>query len=666
MGERVASDVPSREIERHLLAAAEHLFMAMDECADLSGDARRVISDLQSRLLTKPMHPGRREEFFRETEERLKQSEKVIMDWEASRLMICELGEAERNGYLDAVVEIRRSIESLGKVDPFRIVKQKETFLRAERVLEMAMSRLEEEVKCILGRCKQTYEPRSMSFRSPADNLVFGESFSSVEDNPVDSPRREFEAVDLIRPDMIPVLKAIAKVMFDSDHGPEFCRAFIGARRDALHEYLAGLGMKQLSIEEILGLDWDVLSHEIRNWVRVMWIVTGFYLVSEQNLCNQVLAEFGEFASAAFLDISKLSNLTILNFSKAIVMSSHRPEKLFGVLNMYEVLADRIININALFSEEECSSIRIEFHDFLVVLGDYARATFSAFRNSIESDHSHKPFMKGGVHPLTSYVMNYIKTLCAYRATFDVLFRDEQVCFMCPSLVAEDMTEDEPTSPLDRHLQSILPVLEANLTEKSILLDQHALKHIFLMNNICYMVDKVKGSDDLRCCFGNEWIRKQIAKYQQHATIYLRVTWSCALMNLRESGYAPGSSAPKPRARAREKCRAFCLAFEEVYKLQTGWVIPNPQLRLELQIATSQKVITGYRAFLGMHKMDIDDKYIKYTADDLESLILDFFEGSNRSLPHANSRRRYPQHHLFTNWPAFSNAQKAENQRNFP
>ncbi|KAI4329687.1 hypothetical protein MLD38_028045 [Melastoma candidum] len=614
--------------------------MALKESPNLSGDARRVISDLQSRLLAKPMLRERREEFFEETEERLNRSEKEIMDWEASRLMICESGEAKCNEYLEAVVEIRRSIEVLGNVDPSRIVRQKETVLRADRVLEVAMSRLEEEVKCILGRYKQTYVPRSMSFRSTTTNLASGESFSSLEDVVVDSPRQEVKAADLIQPDMIPVLKSIAKVMFNSDHGQEFCRAFIGARRDALHEYLAGLEMKQLSIEEILGLKWDVLSLEIRNWVRAMRIVTGFYLMSEQNLCNQILAEFGEIASAAFLDISKSSALTLLNFGEAIVMSSHRPEKLFGVLNMYEVLADRLINIDTLFSEEECSFIRVEFHNFLAALGNYARATFSEFREGVESNRSQKPFPKGGVHPLTSYVMNYIRTLCAYRTTFDVIFRDEQVCFMCPPLAAKGMVEDEPTSPLDRHSKSILLVLEANLREKSILLEQNALKHIFLMNNICYMVDKVKGCDDLRRCFGDEWIRKQIAKYQQNATSYLRATWSCALTILRESDYSPGSSTSNTRTRAREKCRAFCLAFEEVYKLQTGWVIPNPQLRSDLQIATSQKVITGYRAFLGMHKTDIDDKYIKYTADDLEDLTLDFFEGSNRSLPRAKSRRK--------------------------
>ncbi|KAF9597778.1 hypothetical protein IFM89_021863 [Coptis chinensis] len=93
----------------------------------------------------------------------------------------------------------------------------------------------------------------------------------------------------------------------------------------------------------------------------------------------------------------------------------------------------------------------------------------------------------------------------------------------------------------------------------------------------------------------------------------------------------------------KERFRSFNIAFEEVYKSQTGWLILDPQLREDLRISVSLKVVQAYRTFLGRHASQLDserhiERYIKYTADDLQNYLLDFFEGSQRSLH--NSRRR--------------------------
>jgi len=84
--------------------------------------------------------------------------------------------------------------------------------------------------------------------------------------------------------------------------------------------------------------------------------------------------------------------------------------------------------------------------------------------------------------------------------------------------------------------------------------------------------------------------------------------------------------------------RSFYLAFEEIYKAQTAWIIPDSQLREDLRISTSLKVIQAYRTFVGRFANHISDKHIKYSADDLESYLLDLFGGSPKSLQ--NSHRR--------------------------
>ncbi|KAJ1411252.1 Exocyst complex component Exo70 [Sesbania bispinosa] len=68
----------------------------------------------------------------------------------------------------------------------------------------------------------------------------------------------------------------------------------------------------------------------------------------------------------------------------------------------------------------------------------------------------------------------------------------------------------------------------------------------------------------------------------------------------------------------------FNAMFEEVHRTQAVWLIPDSQLREELQISIS------YRSFLGRFKSHIESgrhpkNYIKYSVEDLEDVVLDFF-----------------------------------------
>ncbi|KAL2523032.1 exocyst subunit exo70 family protein E1 [Forsythia ovata] len=172
---------------------------------------------------------------------------------------------------------------------------------------------------------------------------------------------------------------------------------------------------------------------------------------------------------------------------------------------------------------------------------------------------------------------------------------------------------------------------KCNLDEKSKMYKDESLQHLFLMNNTHYMAEKVKNSE-LRAELGDEWIRKQNWKFQQHAMNYERATWSSILALLMDEGIQnPGSNAIL-RTILKERLQIFYLAFEEVYKSQTGWVIPDSQLREDLRISTSLKVIQAYRTFVGRHINHISEKHIKYTADDLQDYLFHLFEGSQKSL----------------------------------
>jgi exocyst complex protein 7 len=93
-----------------------------------------------------------------------------------------------------------------------------------------------------------------------------------------------------------------------------------------------------------------------------------------------------------------------------------------------------------------------------------------------------------------------------------------------------------------------------------------------------------------------------------------------------------GFSSGVSKSALRERFKAFNAMFEDVHRTQAVWLIPDSQLREELRISISEKLIPAYRSFLGRFRSHIEsgrhpENYIKYSVEDLEDAVLDFFEG---------------------------------------
>ncbi|KAG5049591.1 hypothetical protein AAZX31_04G148400 [Glycine max] len=623
------SVISTCEQDQHVVAAAQHILKALAASKTVSDDLRKTLLDIETQLSSISIVNERKGREIKHLERQLKCVEDKVMRWEANP-------SNESSEYLKVVGEIQVLIQNLESFSVNEKWKQKELVRRANEILQVAMSRLEKELVHILLQHKQHLEPEYLYFHFNRVDMVFDESFRSVEDEQIDEASRssgasqsEASTVDLVNPAVLERLKSIASVMFASKYHQEFCQVFVTSRRDALAEYFVILEMEKLRIEDVLKLEWHCLNHEIRKWVRAMKIIVRVYLVSEKRLCKQVLGDFGSFYQCCFSEISQSFMLHLLNFGEAVAMGMHTPEKMFRLLDMYEVLEKLGVDVDVLFFEEVGSFVRGEFHKLLRSFGDTIKSTLLAFRNAIASNHSKTPFPQGGVHHVTKYVMNYIMALVEYGDTLNLLLVDDT------SIDPAGNKDDTPClslCPVACQFRSITATLESNLSNKSKLYKDEALQHIFMMNNIHYMVQKVKCSD-LSHFFGDCWLRQHIAMYQRDARCYERISWGSVLSMLKE-----GSVSNCVSQRTLEKrCKEFSTAFGEVYRIQTGWFILDPRLREDLQISVSQKLVLAYRTYIGRNSSSIAEKYVKYTEDDLQSYILDLFQGSPKSL-------HYPQH----------------------
>lgn len=638
--------------EDRVLATAQQIVKSLNTPKEVREDMLLIFSSFDNRLsnITDLING----EDLKTGEDRFEAAEKVIFRWdsssEASRHSLHWEDSPETGEYLAAVDEILNLVEDLSiRSDP-------EFVDRAEKAIQLAMSRLEDEFRHILVRNTVPLDAERLYGSIRRVSLSFASNDGEIDDDFESFAEEDRDAghfhergaslgddvcVDLIDPDAVVELKEIADRMVQSGYEKECVQVYSSVRRDALDECLVILGVEKLSIEEVQRIDWKTMDEKMKKWIQAVKIAVRVLLTGEKKLSDHIFSGSDEIREICFNETAKGCVMQLLNFGEAVAIGKRSPEKLFRILDMYDALNDAFPDLETLISDEFVVG---EARGVLAGLGDAARGTFTEFENAVQGEASKKPLQSGEIHPLARYVMNYVKLLVDYSATLNTLLMDVDEDFdglhNDQGLQNGDGDGDNRLgcdSAIARRLLLLITTLESNLEEKSRLYEDGAMQYIFLMNNILYIVQKVKDSD-LRKLLGDHWIRKRRGLIRQHATSYLRASWSKALSCLKDEGIG-GSTSNASKVALKERFKSFNACFEEIYRIQTAWKVPDSQLREELRISISEKVIPAYRSFMGRFGNQLESgrnsgKYIKYTPDDLENYVLDLFEGTPCVLHH--------------------------------
>ncbi|KAL0354452.1 UNVERIFIED_CONTAM: Exocyst complex component EXO70A1 [Sesamum radiatum] len=420
----------------------------------------------------------------------------------------------------------------------------------------------------------------------------------------------------------------------------ECIQVYASVRKSAVDASLKKLNVEKLSIGDIQRLEWETLETKIRRWIRAAKICVRVLFASERRLCEQIFEGLGNSADdACFMETIKGPAIQLFNFAEAISISRRSPEKLFKILDLHDALSDLLPDIETVFELKSSESIRVQAVEILSRLAEAARGILSEFENAVLREPSKVPVPGGTIHPLTRYVMNYISLISDYKQTLIELIVSKPSTgprySSDPTVPDMDFSEFEgQASTLALHLIWIIVILQFNLDGKSKHYKDASLAHLFMMNNVHYIVQKIKGSPELREMIGDDYLRKLTGKFRLAATNYQRATWVRVLYCLRDEGlHVSGSfSSGVSKSALRERFKAFNAMFEEVHRTQATWLVPDTQLREELRISISEKLIPAYRSFLGRFRSHIEsgrhpENYIKYSVEDLENAVLDFFEG---------------------------------------
>ncbi|GMJ09438.1 exocyst subunit exo70 family protein C2 [Hibiscus trionum] len=434
-------------------------------------------------------------------------------------------------------------------------------------------------------------------------------------------------------------LNKIAKEMISGGYEFECCEAYMMTRRNAIEETLNKLGFEKISIDDVQKMQWDALEREIPSWIKAFKACANVYFAGERKLAETVFSDNPSIAKSLFNSLTRVLFLQLVNFAEAVALSKRSTEKLFKFLDIYETLHHNISTIDSLFPEECAKELNEQLMTACSRIGETAICIFRDLESSIQSDTGRTQVPGGAVHPLTRYTMNYLKYACdEYKDTLEQVYKEHSQIEKADSTsrpLDYQGNDEENQSPFSIHLIKIMDLLDSVLDAKSKLYKDVALSNIFMMNNGRYILQKIKGSPEIRQAMGDNWYRKKSYELRNYHQNYKRETWMKLLGCLNQEGLNVNGKVVKPVL--KERFKSFNAMFEEIHKTQSSWVVSDKQMQSELRVSIVGVIIPAYRSFLGRFSGYLTpgrqtEKYIKFQPEDIETYIEELFDGNTASM----------------------------------
>ncbi|KAH7446563.1 hypothetical protein KP509_01G062100 [Ceratopteris richardii] len=580
----------------------------------------------------------------------LKFAEKILSQFNVSKKVESKIIEGPRkdlNGYLAAVNELRNNVHFLTHSKSF---KPSDSLMnRANGLLSKAIVALEKEFEDLLSSNSKSHEPakliehlkNSVPSASSSKNEVGCRDELSLKDASKPSKvanSKGIEDFDLrINPQVIYQLHELAQQIISGGRHQQCCNIYGSVRAFVLEQTLQKLGVDKLVRDDTSKLQLDVLKEKITSWIQYMQISVKLLFPFERKLCDEVFYQLDPYGGVCFDDVISKSITMLLSFGENIVKRNRSPEKFFVLLEMYETMKELSPEVEAVLKGSSSSSIFEAVYGLTQRLGQVAKEMFISFQDCVEKDPTKIVVPDGGVHPLTSFVMvDYVRLLIIHKSTLG-------------ELIGEDEKVESANSQLAAATVKIMSALQTSLEEKSKLYNDPALAHVFMMNNVHYIVKCVRRYETNQV-LGEDWVQRHRRIVQQHAQNYKRVAWAKVLQSLSVQGLTSSGSGVGfdgsmstgvSRTLLKERFKTFNVQFEELYQRQRQWSVPDSELRESLRLAVAEVLLPAYRSFLKRFGSYVEggknaQKFIKFTPDELDGMLGELFEGS-RSKANANS-----------------------------
>ncbi|KAL1331859.1 exocyst complex component EXO70A1 [Arachis duranensis] len=560
----------------------------------------------------------------------LKAAEVFLVQFEQTRKAEAKIlrgPQEDLESYLEAVDQLRNNLKFFNSKKSFK--GSDGIINHTNGLLAKAIAKLEDEFRLLLTNYSKPVEPDRLfdciPHRRRSSTSGRQSDASKLDlDKQSESEKQTEPAVytlpTLIPPRVIPLLHDLAQQMVEAGHQQQLFRLYRDTRAPVLEQSLRKLGVERLSKDDVQKMQWEVLESKIGNWTHFMRIAVKLLLTVEKQICDQIFDGFENMRTQCFSEVTASSFVMLLSFGEAVAKSKRSSEKLFVTLDMYETMRELQPELETIFEGKACTELREASLSLTKRLGQTAMETFCDFEELIENDATKTAVLDGTVHPLTSYVINYVKFLFDYQSTLKQIFRE--------------FDPNDPEGQLANLTTRIMQALQNNLDGKSKQYKDPALTQLFLMNNIHYIVRSVRRSD-AKDMLGEDWVQIHRRVVQQHANQYKRISWAkiAQCLTVQSSGGAD-STAGVSRNMIKDRFKSFNSQIEELYWRQSQWTVPDSELRESLKLAIIEVLLPAYRSFLKRFGPMLENgknpqKYIRYTPEQIEEMLNGFFESKS-------------------------------------
>ncbi|KAI9098278.1 Cullin repeat-like-containing domain protein [Phlyctochytrium arcticum] len=224
----------------------------------------------------------------------------------------------------------------------------------------------------------------------------------------------------------------------------------------------------------------------------------------------------------------------------------------------------------------------------------------------------------GTVHELTSTTLNTLRRLVDFHMALDKILSDG----------ANPLS----VSTFSDLLSLVTTALAATIDQKAKMYKKPTLAAIFLMNNHHYVYKNLRQSK-LADITKPEDIAKWEKSWGRHRESY-RDSWKPVIEALTEKGMTipPNTKtlSKSQRQAVKDKFKTFNSEFEDTYKQQKAYSVPDPDLRAVVIRDIKAILMPFFRGFhdkfTAMEFTKNQEKYVKYTPKTLETAIEKFFD----------------------------------------
>nr|XP_040260327.1 exocyst complex component EXO70B1 isoform X2 [Aegilops tauschii subsp. strangulata] len=608
--------------EEKLLATVQHIAKTLGRTGTMTEDILKVFSNYDGRLSLDKLYAAAAampapvtslERTVRTLDRQISQF--VTME----RLVWADSADAD--AFLEAVDDLIGTVQELDAAGTNRGLLD-----RADELLSRCMARLEDEFRALIERPDDAAPAAPGGFDSEQSDDEDYDADDGYGDEPIPiaKPVTDFDVViDALPPGSVSDVHQIARRMVDAGFGRECAEAYAAARRGFIDESVARLGIRSRTSDEVHSLPWEELEFDIARWIPAFKMVFRILIPSERRLSDRVFEGLAPYGDLAFVAAVRTQALQLISFGDAVAAASRAPERLFRVIDMYEAVRDLLPDLDPVFADPYSAALRAEVSAVCNTLGSSIKGIFMELENLIRRDPARVAVPGGGIHPITRYVMNYLRAACGSRQTLEEVMEGDLGALGVTAIAVDP---DRPTSSLAVHIAWIMDVLHKNLESKSKIYRDPPLASIFLMNNGKYVIHKVNDSE-LGVLLGDDWMKQMLSRVRRWSMEYQRGAWAKVMSVLQTGG--SGFSGLPPKAML-QKLQMFNGYLEEIRAAQSEWVITDDQLRADVKAAIADSVLPAYKGLIARLRSSPDapqDLFIKHTPEDVEACIQHLFEG---------------------------------------